>query len=242
VHGRDRARAEQVLAAIRQAGGTGRFYRADFASLQEVRDLAAAVRRDHDRLDLLVNNAGVGFGAPGVGRQLSRDGHELRFAVNHLAGFLLTQLLLPCLRAARPARIVNVASAGQYPLDFADLMLERDYSGTRAYRQSKLAQIISTFDLAERLRPDGITVNCLHPATFMDTTMVRESGVAPASTVAQGADAILRLAVGEDMEGRTGLYWESQRPARAHAQAYDPAARERLREVSLRLAGIGEGC
>jgi NAD(P)-dependent dehydrogenase (short-subunit alcohol dehydrogenase family) len=237
VHGRDQARAGQVLDAIRRAGGSGQFYRADFSVLEEVRALAAEIRRDHQRLDVLVNNAGIGFGAPGEARQLSGDGHELRFAVNYLAGFLLTRLLLPLLQASRPARIVNVASAGQEKLDFADPMLARDYNGLRAYRRSKLAQVMFTFDLAEQLRDAGVTVNCLHPATFMDTTMVRSAGIAPASTVMEGADAILRLILDEQWAATTGEYFDRLRPARAIAEAYDPAARERLRNLSLQLTG-----
>jgi NAD(P)-dependent dehydrogenase (short-subunit alcohol dehydrogenase family) len=237
VHGRNEARAGQVLDAIRRAGGSGQFYRADFSVLDEVRALAAAVQRDHPRLDVLVNNAGIGFGAPGGTRELSGDGHELRFAVNYLAGFLLTRLLLPLLQASRPARIVNVASAGQETLDFADPMLARDYSGIRAYRRSKLAQVMFTFDLAEQLRAAGVTVNSLHPATFMDTAMVRSAGIAPASTVEEGAEAILRLVLDEHLAGTTGQYFDGLRPARAIAQAYDAAARERLSALSLKLTG-----
>jgi NAD(P)-dependent dehydrogenase (short-subunit alcohol dehydrogenase family) len=155
--------------------------------------------------------------------------------VNYLAGFLLTRLLLPLLQASRPARIVNVASIGQEPLDFDDPMLDRGYSGIRAYRRSKLAQVMSTFDLAGQLRDAGVTVNCLHPATFMDTAMVRMSGIAPASTVEEGADAILRLVLDERLAATTGEFFDGQRPARAIAQAYDAAARERLRDLSLRL-------
>ncbi len=169
---------------------------------------------------------------------MSRDGYELRFAVNYLAGFLLTRRLLPLLKAGGPARIVNVSSVGQQPIDFSDVMLTRGYSGVRAYCQSKLAQIMFTFDLAEELAGSGVTANCLHPATYMNTTMVRQAGVAPMSTVDQGADAIFNLAVGTGLDGRTGLYYDGQRPSRANAQAYDAAARERLRLLSLNLAGL----
>jgi NAD(P)-dependent dehydrogenase (short-subunit alcohol dehydrogenase family) len=158
--------------------------------------------------------------------------------VNYLAGFLLTHRLLPLLKASSPARIVNVSSVGQQAIDFADVMLTRGYSGVRAYCQSKLAQIMFTFDLADELADTGVTVNCLHPATYMDTTMVRQAGVAPMSTVDQGADAILNLAVGANLEGRTGLYYDGQRPSRADAQAYDAAARKRLRILSHELTGL----
>jgi NAD(P)-dependent dehydrogenase (short-subunit alcohol dehydrogenase family) len=159
--------------------------------------------------------------------------------VNYLAGFLLTYELLPLIKASAPARIVNVSSAGQQAIDFSDVMLTRQYSGIAAYCQSKLAQILFTIDLAETLRDTGVIVNALHPATFMDTTMVRQSGTSPASTVDEGADAIMNLAVGEAVEGRSGLYFNGLREAKADPQAYDAQARARLREVSRRLAGLG---
>jgi NAD(P)-dependent dehydrogenase (short-subunit alcohol dehydrogenase family) len=146
--------------------------------------------------------------------------------------------LLPLLRAGVPARIVNVSSAGQSPIDFDDVMLVRTYSGMQAYTQSKLAQVMFTFDLARELAGSGITVNCLHPASYMDTTMVRDSGVPPMSSVDEGAAAILNLAVSPQIEGRTGLYFEGQRVARAEPQAYDDAARARLRALSFRLTGL----
>ncbi|NTF82180.1 SDR family NAD(P)-dependent oxidoreductase [Agrobacterium rhizogenes] len=238
VHGRDQARAKSLLAGIHDAGGKAVFYPADLSSLDETRALADAIERDHDRLDILVNNAGIGTGGGNAGRQVSRDGHELRFAVNYLAGFLLTRRLLPLLKASGPARIVNVSSAGQQSIDFSDVMLTRGYSGVRAYCQSKLAQIMFTFDLAEELAGSNIIANCLHPATYMNTTMVRQAGVAPMSTVDQGADAILNLAVGADLEGYSGLYYNGQHPSRANAQAYDTTARQRLRLLSQNLAGL----
>jgi NAD(P)-dependent dehydrogenase (short-subunit alcohol dehydrogenase family) len=240
VHGRDRTRAERLLAQIRRDGGSATFYPADFAALSEVRALAASVQRDHARLDIVINNAGIGVGGRGSGRETSRDGNELRFAVNYLACFVLTRLLLPLLTASAPARIVNVASVGQQPIDFADPMLTRFYSGGRAYCQSKLAQIMFTFDLAQELDGTGVTATCLHPATYMDTTMVRADGIAPRSTVEKGADAILHLATSDAISGKTGLYFDGVRPARANAQAYDAAARERLRRLSLTLSGLPE--
>ena len=239
VHGRDAERGAQVVSDIEQAGGAATFLRADLASLVEVRRLADAVQEATDRLDILINNAGIGT-AGGV-RQESTDGFELRFAVNYLAGFLLTSLLLPLLRASAPARIVNVSSAGQQAIDFADVMLTRGYSGARAYCQSKLAQVMFTFDLAEKLAGTGVTATCLHPATYMDTTMVRRAGVTPVSTVEQGADAILNLAVSPALEGRSGLYFNGLREARAHSQAYDAEARQRLWALSLKLTGLSRG-
>ena len=242
IHGRDTRRGEALVREISARGGSASFHRADFASQSEVRALADVVGAEHDRLDLLINNAGIGTGAGGrpAPRQTSADGYELRFAVNYLAGYLLTRLLLPMLVRAAPARIVNVASVGQYPLDFDNLMLTRAYSGMRAYAQSKLAQVMLTLDLAAELRDRGVTVNCLHPATYMDTTMVRAAGVEPTSTVDEGAAAVMNLAVSRELEGRTGEYFDGLRPARANAQAYDPQARRRLAEVSARLAGLDQ--
>jgi NAD(P)-dependent dehydrogenase (short-subunit alcohol dehydrogenase family) len=236
VHGRDQARGEQVVGAIKGAGGTAEFLEADLAALAEVRHLAEAVRATTDRLDILINNAGIG--SAGAARQASADGHELRFAVNYLAGFLLTNLLLPVIKQSAPARIVNVASAGQQAIDFADVMLTRGYSGSRAYCQSKLAQIMFTVDLAAELDGSGVTVNALHPATYMNTTMVRRAGVTPISTVEEGAEAILNLAAGPALAGRSGLYFNGLREARADRQAYDAQARSRLRALSLELTGI----
>ncbi len=238
VHGRDRKRGEETVAGIAAAGGKAEFLAADLSRLAEVRRLAAAVLERTDRLHVLVNNAGVGFGGPGGAREESGDGYELRFAVNYLAGFLLTRLLLPTIRASAPARIVNVASAGQYPIDFDNIMLTHDYEGTRAYRQSKLAQILFTVDLAEELKGTGVTVNTLHPATFMNTTMVRQSGITPVNTIETGAEAILNLAVGTAMGDRSGLYFNVMKETRADAQAYDAEARRRLKALSLELTGL----
>jgi len=236
VHGRDRQRGESLVSAIAAAGGKADLFVADLSSLAEVRRLADAVRAMTDRLDILINNAGIG--TAGAERQESADGYELRFAVNYLAGFLLTSLLLPLLKASAPARIVNVASAGQQAIDFDDVMLTRRYDGARAYCQSKLAQIMFTVDLASELEGTGVTVNSLHPATYMNTTMVRQAGVTPRSSVEQGAEAILNLAISPALEGRSGLYFDGLSEARADAQAYDPKARQKLRALSLELAGL----
>jgi NAD(P)-dependent dehydrogenase (short-subunit alcohol dehydrogenase family) len=233
VHGRDATRGKAAVAEIEAAGGKAELLVADLSSLAEVRRLAEAVRAKTSRLDILINNAGIGTAA--AKRQVSADGYELRFAVNYLAGFLLTSELLPLLKASAPARIVNVASAGQQAIDFGDVMLTRSYDGARAYRQSKLAQIMFTIDLAERLKGTGVTVNSLHPASYMNTTMVRQAGVTPWSSVETGADAILNLATSPALEGRSGLYFDGLGESRADAQAYDAEARQQLRTLSLDL-------
>jgi NAD(P)-dependent dehydrogenase (short-subunit alcohol dehydrogenase family) len=235
VHGRDRERAQRLLDDIRRAGGSAAFYPADLSSLAAVREFAEAVLRDHDRLDLLINNAGIGTGGRAAQRAVSTDGHELRFAVNYLSGYLLTRLLLARLQASGAARIVNVSSLGQHPIDFDDVMITQNYSGMRAYAQSKLAQIMFTFDLAQELGNSQVSVNALHPATYMDTTMVREGGATPISTVQEGGAAILRLAGAAEMDGKTGGYFDGLRPARAHQSAYDLATRTRLRLLSNEL-------
>jgi NAD(P)-dependent dehydrogenase (short-subunit alcohol dehydrogenase family) len=183
-----------------------------------------------------VNNAGIGATVPGDGaRQESADGYELRFAVNYLAGYALTRLLLPLLRQSAPSRIVNVASVGQQAIDFDDVMLSSDYDGARAYRQSKLAQILFTIDLAAALDAAEVTVNSLHPATFMPTKIV--TGVT-LSTVAEGVAATRRLIAAPAAETGTGRFYNGLSEARANDLAYDPDARRRLRELSAKLTGL----
>jgi NAD(P)-dependent dehydrogenase (short-subunit alcohol dehydrogenase family) len=235
VHGRNAERGGEVAAAINAAGpGQAVFYQADLGSLAEVRALAARVRDQHDRLDLLINNAGIG-GASNEARRTSADGHELVFAVNYLSHFLLTRELLPLLEASAPARIVNVASIGQRALNFDDIMMNDNYNQMGAYSQSKLAQIMFTMTLAERLDASKIIVNSLHPATFMDTPMVTSTGRRPMTTVEEGADAVMQLAVGTSVEGRTGLYFNQLNEARANDQAYDAEVRQRLWDLSVEL-------
>jgi NAD(P)-dependent dehydrogenase (short-subunit alcohol dehydrogenase family) len=242
LHGRTKARLEDTRREIVEATGSDRLrtYLADLASLEQVRRLGREVAGDQERLDVLVNNAGIGGDGP---RQQSADGLELRFAVNYLAPFLLTELLLPLLRRSVPARIVNVASVGQVPIDFDDVMLERGYDALRAYRQSKLAQIMFTFELAERLRAageSGVTVNALHPATLMDTKMALETFGYAMSTVEAGVEATLRLVVAPELEGVSGRYFDRLDDAEANAQAYDAEARGRLWRLSTALTGLEE--
>jgi NAD(P)-dependent dehydrogenase (short-subunit alcohol dehydrogenase family) len=230
VHGRSE---ERIAATVAEIGADrARPYRADLASLAAVRELAGTVRADEDRLDVLVNNAGIGTSVPGgAGRAESADGLELRFAVNYLAGYVLTRELIGLLRASAPARIVNVSSAGQMAIDFDDVMLERGYSGVRAYCQSKLAQILFTFDLAEELDPAEVTATALHPATYMPTKIVST----PVSSLEEGVEATLRLVADPALAGVTGRYFNGTRDARADDQAYDADARRRLRELSERV-------
>lgn len=237
LHGRDRdklAAVRDVIAAETESDKL-QTYSADFASLAEVRYLGEALARDQERIDVLINNAGIGRGGKGEEqRTLSIDGIELRFQVNHLAPFLLAHLLLPCLKAAAPARIVNVASAAQTAIDFDDVMLETGYSGMRAYSQSKLAMVMATFELAARLDPAEVTVNALHPGSLLDTKMVREGFGPPMGPVETGIEAATYLATSPDLEGVTGQYFDETRKARAHKQAYDDQARKDLWALSER--------
>ena len=176
-------------------------------------------------------------GAPGEGRHVSADGHELRFAVNYLAPVLLTRLLVPLLTASAPSRVVNVGSLGQVPFDPADAEFEHGYTGVDAYRRSKLALAAFTFGLAGELKAAGVTVNCLHPATFMNTAMVTCGGITPVSTVEQGGAATMRLITDPALDGVTGQFFDGLRIAQALPQAYDPQFRAELDEVTGQMTG-----
>ncbi|MFF5493463.1 SDR family NAD(P)-dependent oxidoreductase [Streptomyces aquilus] len=233
-HGRDPGRTERLVEELRTEGDAEAFV-ADLSSLAQVRELGAHVAGAHPDLDVLINNAGAGAGSPGAPRELSADGHELRLAVNYLAPVALTRALLPTLRANTPARIVNVGSVGQDPVDFDDIEFRRGYEGFAAYRRSKFALAAHTFALAEELAGTGVAVNVLHPATFMDTAMVREGGVTPWSTVADGAPGVLALAT-QDLG--TGGYFDGMSRARAHETTYDREVQKRLAAVTDQLLAL----
>jgi NAD(P)-dependent dehydrogenase (short-subunit alcohol dehydrogenase family) len=235
VHGLDENRGRAIAAEITRAGpGRASFQPGDLASLEEVRRLAARIRAEHPRLHLLVNNAGI-LGNASTPRRESKDGHELTFAINYLSHFLLTRELLPLLEAGAPSRIVNVASGAQRPLDFDNVMLKTGYDSNTAYAQSKLAQVLFTVSLSEQLDPARVTATALHPATMMNTPMVIDNGIQPRSSVEDGANAVMQLAVGAALAGRTGLYFNQMNEARANAQAYDAAARKKLWDLSVAL-------
>lgn len=240
LHGRDPERSRETVREIKQMTGNHRiqFYRADLSSLAEVQELASQVIAGVTRLDVLVNNAGVGFGKDTSKREVSQDGHELRFAVNYLAPYLLTERLIPLLEASRPSRIVNVASVGQAPLDFDNIMFTRGYSGVNAYRRSKLAMIAWTFDLAQCLGGTGVTVNALHPASLMPTKMVLEAGWQTMSSVEEGLKATLRLVVDPALENVSGEYFDGLSLAKANAQAYEKSVQQQLAALSQKLVSI----
>jgi NAD(P)-dependent dehydrogenase (short-subunit alcohol dehydrogenase family) len=238
VHGRDRDRGAETVDEIKRHTGNDRveLHLADFTSLAEVRDLAEAVSEAAPELGLLIDNAGIGTGLPeGRDRQESRDGHELRFAVNYLAGFALTERLLPTLRRNAPARAVFVSSLGQAPIDFDDPMLTRSYSGVQAYCQSKLAQVMEAIDISESIPGDEVTANALHPATFMPTKIVLEERGVPQDSLELGTRATVRLAIDPELDGVSGRFYDRLEESSPHPQAYDADARARLRELSEEL-------
>ena len=241
VHGRSGEKCAATVDAIRENTGSRKlsYYVGDLSSLAAVRDLAQAIQSDQPRVDVLINNAGVGPGAAADrNRPLSRDGHELLFAVNYLAPYLLTHLLMPVLRRSAPARIVNVSSAAQESIDFNDVMFARSYDPMQAYARSKLALTMFTFDMAEQFQPAEVTANCLHPGSLLDTKMVRDFAP-PQGSAESGAEVEIYVATAADLQGRTGVYFEEKHPARAHDQAYDPEARQKLRRISAELTAAG---
>lgn len=249
VHGRNRARGDSLVAEIGKSGvGSARFYAADFASLATVAAFADTLLAHYPTLDVLINNAGIALNRS-LPRQLSDDGYELHFAVNYLAGYVLTERLRHRLRASAAPRIINVASRTQEPLVMTDIMLTRGYSGGRGYAQSKLAQVMYTFDLAaeEQARTSGaasgaasggdthtraITVYAVHPASQMDTELVRGLGGRPRSSVDEGVQAVLHALTSN---APSGTYFVGEVVGRANAQAYDALARARLRTLTRSL-------
>ena len=236
LHGRNAAKGQDLLAELRASTGNDRlsYELADFSSLEDIRKLADRVLSTHDRLDALVNNAGIGVE---LARQESQDGLELTFQVDYLAAYMLSCRLAPLLVRSAPARIVNVSSAGPAPINFRDVMLERNWDGVQAYCQAKLAQISLTFDLAERLRGTGVTANALHPASYMPTKMVVNL-FTPQSTVEEGVRSTLRMITDPSLDDVTGAYFNRTQRSRAGAQAYDERDRARLRALSESLTGV----
>jgi len=237
LHGRDERRLQALVGELSAQGAQVRGFQADLSSLSETVRVAREVARAAPRLDVLVNNAGVGFGRDSTRREVSRDGYELRFAVNYLAAFLVSEELLGM---GLPRRcIINVASAGQETVDFSDLMTERGYGGVRAYQRSKLAMIMMSIDCAS-LHP-GVQVQSLHPGTYLDSGMVREAGIQPLGPVSRGAESILGVLEEALGGGQSGRYFNQRNPTQALAQAYDTDARARLREASLALTARFRG-
>jgi NAD(P)-dependent dehydrogenase (short-subunit alcohol dehydrogenase family) len=236
VHGRSEAKVKKVVYELKTKSHTNKVdgLIADFSFLDEVRKFAEYIKKEYQSIDVLINNAGVGF----ADERYSKDGYELRFAVNYLAPFLLTNLLLSEIKEAVPSRIVNVSSAGQSPINFDDIMLEKHFDAVQAYCQSKLALIMFTIDLADKLKNEKITVNALHPGTYLDTNMVRRSNIVPWGKPESGADAEVYLAISPELNDVTGKYFNVKSESKAESQAYDKLARKRLRELSLELVKL----
>jgi retinol dehydrogenase-14 len=248
ITGRDLARAEQAAADIRATSGNPAVdaFAADLTSQAEVRKLAVAVLAAYSRLDVLVNNVG-GFWAH---RHPTADGLEHTFALNHLAPFLLTNLLLDRLKASAPARVVTVSSGAQSMghIDFDDPQGVRNYSGQRAYNQSKLANIMFTNELARRLEGTGVTANSLHPGVVRTNfgaedqawlfTLVSRLVLPLLKTPAQGAQTSIYLASSPDVDGVTGKFFSNRKPRTANKVAYDTSMAARLWQVSADLVGL----
>ncbi len=233
VHGRNPQKCTDTVQWIREGteNKATEWICADLSSLNEIRGMAEEITQRFKRLDVLINNAGV-FQRT---RTLSRDGYELTFAVNHLAHFLLTGLLLNLLLSSSPARIVTVSSmAHASAIDFDDLQGEVSYSGYQAYAMSKLANILFTFELAERLKGKNIAVNCLHPGVI-DTKLLHAGWGLGGAPVSVGADVLVYLATAPETESVTGKYFSDKQIQEPAAIAYDDGVRKKLWEISERL-------
>jgi NAD(P)-dependent dehydrogenase (short-subunit alcohol dehydrogenase family) len=246
---RDRARGEQARDEIKQHSGNAEIdlLLADLAAQESIRQLVQDFTQRYDRLHVLINNAGSVF----LRRQLSVDGIEMTFALNHLAGFLLTNLLLDTLKASAPARIVNVSSIAQAEgfIDFDDLQANKEYRMMRAYAQSKLANVLFTYELARQLEGTGVTVNCLHPGTVatniwgqplpgflkpLGATLAKFFG----TTAEEGARTSLYLASSPEVEGVTGKYFYKCKERPSAEISYDVSVQQKLWKKSAEMTGI----
>lgn len=235
VHGRDVSRCEKTVKEIKKVTENHHidFFVADFSAFRRVRGLAEEIKQKYDRLDVLINNAGVIENR----RKLTEDGYEMTFVVNHLAYFLLTGLLLDLLKKSAPSRIVNVSSmTHSSSIDVTDLQGEKYYSGYSAYSLSKLCNILFTYELARRLQGTGVTVNCLHPGVI-DTKLLRTnfSGRRP---VSEGSKTSVYLATAPDLEKVTGKYFVDKKETRSASISYDSEMRNKLWEISEQMTGF----
>jgi retinol dehydrogenase 14 len=246
ITGRDHGRTEDTAREIRAAGGGVDVFVADLSSQSEVRRLAGEVLRSHPRIDVLINNVGGYWNT----RHVTADGLEHTFALNHLAPFLLTHLLLESLKQGAAARVVTVSSNAQAMgrIDFDDLQGERSYSGARAYNQSKLANVLFTYELARRLRATSVTANAVHPGLVSTAFGAADPGRAQRLFVpvlrpfmkspAEGAATSIHLASAPDLDRTTGRYFAKSKATRSSRRSYDESVAERLWEASVDLVGL----
>ncbi|MCF1684721.1 SDR family NAD(P)-dependent oxidoreductase [Tetragenococcus halophilus] len=233
LHGRNEEKGFKTIEEIQQTTGNQdlKYFNGDFSSLQSVAQLAEQIIANNEKIDLLINNAGIGGGPKSQKqRELSQDGYELRWSINYLAQVLLTRKLLPIIKDG--ARIINVASVGQAPIDFNDINMKNHYEGYLAYERSKLALIMFTFDLATELQERKIHVNALHPSTLMGTNMVSDHFGPAQTSVEKGFSALEFLATSKDLDEVTGKYFEGKTQVQPNPQAYDKAAREKLQQIT----------
>jgi NAD(P)-dependent dehydrogenase (short-subunit alcohol dehydrogenase family) len=236
VHGRSQAKVEQARTAVGKAGARTEGITFDMGSLDSVRQGAAELSRRFPRLEVLVNNAGVFMNE----RVLTVDGLETTFQVNHLAPFLLTNLLLKGPLAGPGARVVNVSSIAHTRgrMRFDDLQLARGFQGYSAYAQSKLANILFTVELAERVPAGQLTSNCLHPGVVSTRLLTEGFGMSGSDSVEEGAETSVFLATSPEVAGLTGRYFARKREVSPAPHAVDVGARQQLWEASEKLCGL----
>ncbi len=245
---RNEVKAEVARDEIKRSSGNQsvELLLADLSSLDSVRKLVQNYKMKHDRLHVLVNNAGVVRGR----RVVTRDGLEETFVVNYLSHFLLTNLLIETLKASAPSRVVNVTSSYHFRghIDFRDLQGEKHYSAVRAYTQSKLAQVVFTYELADKLKGTSVTVNCIQPGAVR-THLGDEGGLIGIAmrmrrpfmqSPEKGAEGPICLATSPELEGVTGKYFDRTRQARSSEGSYDPREAKELWDISMKLSGLQE--
>ena len=237
IHGRDADRGKSAVEEIQTATGNQNvdLFIADLSSQRQVRRFAAEVSDRYHNLHVLINNAGVFMND----RQLTEDGVEMTFAVNYLAPFLLTNLLLDLLKQSAPSRVITVSSVAHTrgKLDFENLQAEKSFGGYSAYALSKLANVLFTFELAERLRGTNVTSNCLHPGVI-DTKLLRTGFTMAGGSTADGAETLIYLATSPDVEGTTGKYFQDKAEAPSSPTTLDATLRKNLWEKSEALTGL----